>query len=247
LTRDGTSTEQFRQLARDEVSAYETVAVINGLVTDVAEEGTGFRAFTEDGECIRSRSVVVATGISDSLPDIDNCRRFWGAGVYNCPYCHGYELRGEPLGVLCRTDDHRHLVRLLDNIASDLWVFTDGRTDVAESLGQHGVGTVVSEPIHELAGTDELEHVVLDSEDAVEVRGLFVPGTAEQNNDLVRTLPVTLDEWGTVQSDVRGKTPKDGLYVAGDVSSGLWGQVSKAVADGAVVASAVNEYLTSQT
>ena len=44
--------------------------------------------------------VLVATGLRDELPDIPGVRERWGRDLLHCPYCHGYEVRDQPLGVL---------------------------------------------------------------------------------------------------------------------------------------------------
>ena len=48
----------------------------------------------------RARRLLVTTGLRDELPDIPGVRERWGRDLLHCPYCHGYEVRDQPLGVL---------------------------------------------------------------------------------------------------------------------------------------------------
>src|SRR5215204_6975900 len=47
-----------------------------------------------------ARRVLVATGLRDELPELPGLGERWGKDLLHCPYCHGYEVRGQPLGVL---------------------------------------------------------------------------------------------------------------------------------------------------
>ena len=54
---------------------------------------------------LRARRVLVATGLGDELPDLPGVRERWGRDLLHCPYCHGYEVRDQPLGVLGGTPE----------------------------------------------------------------------------------------------------------------------------------------------
>ena len=63
---------------------------------------------------LEARRVLVATGVSDELPDIPGVRERWGRDLLHCPYCHGWEVRDQPLGVLGTLPgsvEHAQLVR----------------------------------------------------------------------------------------------------------------------------------------
>ena len=61
-----------------------------------------------------ARRILVATGVRDELPDIAGVRERWGRDLLHCPYCHGWEVRDQPLGVLGTVPgsvQHAQLVR----------------------------------------------------------------------------------------------------------------------------------------
>lgn len=49
---------------------------------------------------LRARRIVLTTGVTDELPEIPGVRERWGRDLLHCPYCHGWEVRDQPLGVL---------------------------------------------------------------------------------------------------------------------------------------------------
>ena len=48
----------------------------------------------------RARRLLVTTGLVDELPDVPGLAELWGRDVLHCPYCHGWEVRDQPIGVL---------------------------------------------------------------------------------------------------------------------------------------------------
>lgn len=48
---------------------------------------------------VTARRILLATGVSDILPTLPDFRELWGRGVLHCSYCHGWEMRGQPLAV----------------------------------------------------------------------------------------------------------------------------------------------------
>src|SRR5690348_2425256 len=100
LSCDGTAPGDLLARGRDEVTTYGG-HLLAGTVTDVRpREGDGFALTLADGTALGARRVLVTTGLRDEIPDIPGLRERWGRDVLHCPYCHGYEVRDQPLGVL---------------------------------------------------------------------------------------------------------------------------------------------------
>ncbi|MDQ8706873.1 hypothetical protein RCO28_31035 [Streptomyces sp. LHD-70] len=60
----------------------------------------GYAVRLAGGAALPTRRIVLATGLRDGLPDIPGVRERWGKDVVFCPYCHGYEVRDQPIAVL---------------------------------------------------------------------------------------------------------------------------------------------------
>jgi len=86
--------------ARAQVAAYPTVSFIDGEATSATTDASGFTVTLATGQVVDGVRLVLAFGISDELPAIPGLAERWGASVLHCPYCHGYELSGQRLGVL---------------------------------------------------------------------------------------------------------------------------------------------------
>jgi thioredoxin reductase len=96
LSRDGMPPAALLAAGRAEVEGYG-VELVAGQVTSI---GTGFVVTLSDGRVLRARRILVATGVTDDVPDLPGVRERWGVDLLHCPYCHGWEVRDRPLGVL---------------------------------------------------------------------------------------------------------------------------------------------------
>src|SRR5215469_2244736 len=99
LGREGMSPAELLERGRAEVRGYGG-HVVTGEVIAVTTADGGFEVALSDGRTVRARLLLVATGLTDELPDIPGLRDRWGRDVLHCPYCHGWEVRDQAIGVL---------------------------------------------------------------------------------------------------------------------------------------------------
>ncbi len=125
LTRDGTSPADFRKLAREELAGYPTVEVRDVAADHVAADGDGF-VVEVGGRDLRSRGIVLATGLRDTLPDKPGLAELFGTAVAHCPFCHGHEYAGRPVAILGAGPRAEHLLAIMGPVASRLTVLADG-------------------------------------------------------------------------------------------------------------------------
>jgi thioredoxin reductase len=101
LSRDGSKPSEFLEISRAQLERYrDTVQLRNGLVKKATRSDNRFTTTLETGENFESRILLIATGLVDELPKIDNFRSFYGKTAHNCPYCDGWEVRGQKLAVI---------------------------------------------------------------------------------------------------------------------------------------------------
>jgi len=96
LSRDGMPPADLLAEGRDEVTGYG-VELVNDQVLGIEP---GFVLRVAGGRTVTARRILMATGVGDELPDVPGVRQRWGKDLLHCPYCHGWEVRGQPLGVL---------------------------------------------------------------------------------------------------------------------------------------------------
>lgn len=243
LTRDGMPPLEFLRLAREELKPYTTVTVRDVTVIDARCENHRFVTTLETGETVESRKLLIATGVRDNVPRIDGIDELYGRSVFHCPYCDGWEVRGEPLAVYGKGEKGYGLSLELTAWSSDILLCTDGPSELAERqverLSRNGI-TVAEERVVRLEGTDGvLRRVVFDGREPDARRALFFTTGQHQQSALATALGCEVNDKGTVHTGKYETTHLRGLFVAGDASHAVqW--VVIAAAEGAEAAFAIN-------
>ena len=241
LSRDGMAPADLLAAGRAEVVRYG-VTLVTGRVAAVEREG-GFVVRLADGPPLHARRLLVATGVTDELPDLPGVRERWGRDLLHCPYCHGWEVRDEPLGVLgtqAASVLHAHLVRQW----SDDVVYFVHDTLLAEpdrrSLEARGVRVVDGEVRGLVVEHDRLTGIELAGGQVVPRTAVFVRTTNPPRGDgLLAGLGAEVDESGFARHDTSGRTTVPGLWVAGNAADPR-AQVITAAGQGSAAAIAVN-------
>ena len=251
LTRDGISPAELIETGQQEVRAYGGL-VVHGEARDVSRTADGFGLSLADGRLVAARRLVVTTGLVDELPDLPGLRERWGRDVLHCPYCHGWEVRDRPIGVLGTSAWSVHQALLFRQWTADLVLFTHTAPELtdeqAEQLVARGVrlvpGLVDS---LEVAG-DRLTGVRLQDGTVVARQALVVAPRMVARSEVLRSLglrPTAHPLGEFIAADATGRTDVPGVWVAGNVAD-LKAQVVGAAAGGAAAAAAVNADLVEE-
>src|SRR5215213_10057720 len=141
LTRGGMEPSALLEAGRAEVLGYG-VEVLEGRVASAASADDGFVATLEGGGRVGARRLLVATDLVDELLDIPGVRERWGRDVVHCPYCHGWEVRDRPIGILASGPTALHHALLFRQLTADLTLFlhtapppTDEEAEQLAALG----------------------------------------------------------------------------------------------------------------
>jgi thioredoxin reductase len=245
LSRDGMSPQDLLASGRSEVAGYGG-ELIQGAVEKVGGDvDAGFEVLLDGGARLTARRLVVATGLRDELPDIPGVTERWGRDVLHCPYCHGYEVRDQPLGVLGGTPDSVQHALLVRQWSSDV-VFFPHTTEVTaaerEQLVARAVGVVDGLVTRVVVSGDEVRGVQLADGRLVRRAAVFVRPRFVPNSDLLVGLGCALDDAGWVVKDVSGRTSVPGVWVAGNAANPR-AQLITAAGEGSAAAIAVNQDL----
>ncbi|HVW45019.1 MAG TPA: NAD(P)/FAD-dependent oxidoreductase [Amycolatopsis sp.] len=247
LTRDGMPPGELLALGREEVRAYGA-EVLAAEVVAARKDADGFTVTLADGREARARRLLVTTGLTDELPAVAGLAERFGRDVVHCPYCHGWEIRDEPVGVLATGPMSLHQVRLFRQWTPDLVFFqhTGPRPDEheLENLAARGI-TVVEGEVTALEITDDaLAGVRLADGRVVPRRALVVAPYAVARAGFLAELGVTTAEHPSgmgeyVPADETGRTSVPGVWAAGNITD-LSAQVISAAAAGTKVAAMMN-------
>jgi thioredoxin reductase (NADPH) len=225
LCQDGQPPSAIIAMASRQLSKYSTVESFEGLVVDAAAREDGFRVSMEDGTDVAARRLILATGLRDILPDLPGLQERWGTGVLHCPYCHGFELNQQPIGVLATSPMAMHQAMLVPDWGPTTLFLQEAFTPTPEqeaSLANRGV-TLEQTRVEELFGEGRaLEGVRLADGRTVPLSGLFVAPQTEPASDLAERLGCAFNDGllGPVVSvDERQQTTVPGVFAAGDVAN----------------------------
>jgi thioredoxin reductase len=238
LAREGTSPADLFAIGRAEVESY------GGTIVSAAATGID----RVDG----GRRLLVATGLVDELPDVPGVAERWGSDVLHCPYCHGWEVRDRPLGVLGDGPMAVHQALMWRQWSDDVVLFLhrapQPTDDEREQLAARGVRVVEGE----VAAFEE-SGVRLVSGEVVPRAALVVAPRFTARADLLAPLglvaePMEVNGYvfgSRIATGPMGATDVPGVWVAGNVAD-LHAKVISSAASGMDAGAAINADLIAE-
>jgi thioredoxin reductase len=244
LTNDGSRPKAIHDKARAQIEAYPTVSFLYGTVEDVIKEGNSFEVITKKEERFTSRKVLFATGVIDTIPNIEGFADCWGISILHCPYCHGYEVKNQKIGILGNGDMGFELAKTISHWTKDLTLFTNGTSTLdpqqVQMLNKHNI-LVVQNDIeaieHENGCISQLRFKDTEPE---KLEALFTQLPFIQQCDIPEKLGCEMTDKGFIHIDKCLETTVPGVFAAGDCLT-LFRSVANAVASGNKVGAIINK------
>ncbi|GAA0603795.1 NAD(P)/FAD-dependent oxidoreductase [Sporichthya brevicatena] len=246
LSRDGESPAELLELGRAEVKSYGG-EITTAVVAGIEREDKRFRVTLEGDRSVWGRRLLVATGLRDVLPEIPGLRERWARDVLHCPYCHGYEVRDQRLGVLGGGPMTAHYTQLIRQWSADVVLFAPaGSVPPADAAGYaaRGIEVVEGAVTRTVVADDRLVGLEVDGR-VVPVDAVFAAPRFEPNDALLRDLGCEVDADGWVVTDATGQTTVPGVWVAGNVANPR-AQVIVAAGEGVAAAAMLNADLVAE-
>ncbi|ULE34080.1 NAD(P)/FAD-dependent oxidoreductase [Mycobacterium sp. IDR2000157661] len=209
---------------RRELAAYPSVEYRHGRVRSGRRVDSGFLLETDGGE-IHAKRVLLTTGMQYCPPDMPGLAELWGTSVFQCPFCHGWEMRDARLASLAAGEEAVHSALMLRGWSDDVVILTDGRTDLSpaetNALTSAGV-TIDDRRVVELLSEDgKLTAIAFADGTRLARDGLLVEAPLRQRTPLAEQLgatcapgPLAAD---TIAVDQIHRTEASGVFAAGDV------------------------------
>ena len=246
ITNDGISPQELRDKAKQQVLAYPTITCIDGLAVDVIPLTNSFEVVLDTAETYSCRKVLFATGVTDTIPNIEGFSACWGISILHCPYCHGYEAKGKKTGVIGNGDMGFELAKIISHWTQDLTLYTNGTSTLTPEqvllLNRHNI-TVVENCINYIKHENG------------QLKQIHFKDTAPENPEVIYTqlpfiqqcpipgkLNLQTTEKGFIFINNHMETSMTGIYAAGDCLS-LFRSVAHAVASGNKVGAIINKCL----
>ena len=235
------------------------------LGNGAGEGGRTYHLRVGDGEDVRTRAVVVASGVRYRRLDVPNLAQFEGSCVHY--WASPIEARlcaGQEVALVGAGNSAGQAAVYLSSRVRKVWLLAR-RGDLGATMARYLVERIGAQPnievlteteITALEGReDTLEHVRWRNRASGEevthaIQHLFLFIGADPNTDWLAECGVALDDKGFVRTgaDIGGgrhslETNRDGVFAIGDVRAGSVKRVAAAVGEGAQVVAALHAYL----
>lgn len=243
LTQDGKTPKEIASLAKKQVKEYETVSFFHGEAINGEKTEKGFKIHTKNGETFSSKKIIIATGITDEIPNIEGFVECWGISLIHCPYCHGYEYKGKKTGIIANGDKAVHIASLVKNLTENVTIITRGEASFTaeqkEKLANNNIQIIESE-ISELKHRNGMiESVLFSDGKELNFDAVYAALPFHQHSEIPEQLGCEFTDFGHIKTDQFQKTNIPGVFVCGDNSS-MMRSVSNAVMTGNVAGAMVN-------
>ena len=226
-----------------------------GEVTNLSVGDDGIKTLVIDGQEVKAKTVLIATGSDYNKLGIPGEAELYGRGVHYCATCDGAFYREKRLVVvgggnsavqeaifLTRFTTHidllvRSTIKASEVLQQDLQKFVD-EGKITVHLGVVPTAIVASE--------GKVTHVEAQKGDesiAFETDGAFIFVGLKPNTQFLDGSGVELDEQGLVKTNEHLETNLPGVFASGDVRSGATMQIASAVGEGASAALSIREYI----
>ncbi len=220
LTRDGEAPDDIREIGKDQVTKYNTVQFYSGFAVNTTRKDNGFEVKTQSGDIFECRNLILATGVIDVIPDMKGFAECWGKTIIHCPYCHGYEVKGEKTGILANGDAAYESVKHILNWTKDLRLFTNGKSTLSEEqtekIRNNGI-PIIEKEIEFIEQTDgRIENLVFIDNSREAVTALYASPERLQSCNIPEQLGCKLTDNGTIEVDLFQKTSVEGVFACGD-------------------------------
>jgi thioredoxin reductase len=245
LGQDGRAPSDIAANAKMQLLKYPNLAWRDGTAAFAEKTGEYFTVHTKQAEVLTARRLVLATGVSDELPEIPGLAERWGQSVFHCPYCHGYELDNGPLGVLATSEASLHQALLIPDWGQTTF-FTNGVFEPDDDqlrLLQARAVTLERELVTEITGKQPA--VKLRDGRVIELAGLFIASRIKAASPLAEQLGCEFTDGPLgpyIKTDGTKETSVAGVFACGDAARAA-GTVTFAIADGAQAGMAAHRSL----
>ncbi|MFI1400093.1 NAD(P)/FAD-dependent oxidoreductase [Streptomyces sp. NPDC020681] len=256
LGREGTPPGQLLAIGRTEVTGYGGEIVDGSVATAERLDGGGFRVVLDDGSVVAAARLLVTTGLVDELPQVPGLAERFGRDVLHCPYCHGWEVRDEPIGILATGPMAVHHALLWRQWSKDVTLFLHTAAEPGdeeyEQLAARGISVVDGEVTGLEVTGDQLTGVHIGGR-TIRCHALAVAPRFTARTGVLAGLGLEVTEQemaghvigSRIATDPMGATEVPGVWAAGNVTA-LTDNVIGAAAAGVRAAAAINADLIAE-
>jgi len=241
--------EKFYQHAEK----YEAL-VRSGNVIKLEEDGKYKLVHIENREKpVKTKAVIVGFGCEPKRLDVPGENKFYGRGVSFCATCDGSFYKDREVAVIGGGESAIEEGIYLTKFASKVSIihrrdsFRASKIAIERARNNEKIAFITDSVVESVNGDTKVEGLTLKNVKSGEtselkIDGLFIFIGQTANTELVKEM-VETDEWGFIVADESTETSMPGVYVAGDVRTKEFRQITTAVSDGTVAAKTCEKYI----
>lgn len=242
LGHDGEAPAHLLARARSEVLRYG-VHVVSDRIGTITPRPDGLFDVAGPDHTLTTRTVVLATGTVDELPDIEGIPAVWGRDLHVCPCFDGQELRDGPFVVIGDPERIAHFASWVWMWCHDVTVVSRHRFegDDAERLALLDIDVVSDEVASLIHEGDRLVAVRTTDGRHIACNSIWAALRWRAASDLAASL-CEVDDRGLAIVDAGGQTSRPGVWAVGNASNAV-AHLAHAAAAGTNVGPLVTLYL----
>lgn len=220
---EGVSGKELRERGRLHAEKYGIEFATDEIATVTKTESGHFRATGRGGDSYEGHLLLLSTGITDRLPQLEGLEPCMGSSIYICPDCDGYAAKGQRTLVLGSGKAGAHMALTLSYWTQDILYVNHEQKDIGDELeaklrAKHI--EVIAQPIRSIEQHEgQLQSVHLNNGRRLEAQVAFTSfGGNQIHTELAKQLGVERLENGHAAADPRSKMSNvPGVWIAGDI------------------------------
>ncbi len=224
FAQDGSNPLAMITTTREQLGRYPAVRLVDGKIMSARGQDGAFEVTLAEGGTLKSSKLVLAFGLTDDLPDIPGLQERWGTRVLHCPYCHGFEFAGRPLGVLNTAPHSVHQAQLIAQWGPTTFFLDDGAPiDSAQRLALEARNVALEHRrVTALLGDgSDLRAISLEGGHRVPIEALYLGPRSRLNSGVAEQLGCTIDVGPLgpiISTNPDRMTTVPGVYAVGDIA-----------------------------
>lgn len=242
---DGVNGEELLAKMRQQAKKYGA-HIVDAQVDSLELQGPGFAALG-NGLAVHGRAVILATGVENRRPSIDDAthQAALDHGLLRyCPICDGFEASGLTIGVIGADAHGAAEAVFLKNFSDDVTLVANRSFELSiadqDRLRAADVRLSTS-PVMDLAFDERVSAYLHDGTKLI-FDTIYPALGSDTNNLLAKQLGVELGKDNCIMTDKKQRTSQAGVYAAGDIVMAL-DQISVAMGHAAIAATTLHNDL----
>ncbi|MBD3583018.1 NAD(P)/FAD-dependent oxidoreductase [Flavobacterium selenitireducens] len=246
---DNEAPEVIAAKAKEQVLKYHSVTFFSGRAKAISGRDCEFEVTTETGISFLAQKVLLATGVTDILPEIPGFSACWGKTAIHCPYCHAFEIAHKKIGILAHGQAGFEMAKLMRQWSRDISLLTNGNEPFSfEALGVLKEKEIPVHPkvISEILHSDgNVTSVVFDDGTSEAFDAIYARAGVRQSTQIPIAMGCDLDNHGFVIVDESQRTNVPGLFACGDNTMAMR-SLARAIASGNTAGICINHELVNE-